>query len=108
MEASEGSSSPLPVVDETSTTTSRSSSRRRIIIDSDLPSLPDIPSEPKKDNPMRGPIPTSNWVVPGLVIAGAYPGSPHEPEHSNTVDVVISSGTSPPLVLLVQSFGEGM
>ena len=63
--------------------------------DAELPKLPEIPEKRTPNNPLEGPIPTSNWVIPGRVIAGAYPGSLHEPQHSETIEAVISAGTLP-------------
>ena len=52
----------------------------------DLPPLCD----PSVD--MHGPTPTSNWVISGKLIAGAYPGSPKQDKHRDTIKAVINSG----------------
>ena len=49
------------------------------------------PISPNSAN-MRGPTPTSNWVIPGRLIAGAYPGSLDPIQHRKTIEKVIASG----------------
>ena len=41
---------------------------------------------------MRGPTPTSNWVVPGRLIAGAYPGSKDPDLHNGIIRTLIEAG----------------
>lgn len=62
--------------------------------------LPPLPSDGAD---MRGPTPTSNWVIPGKLIAGAYPGNPHPEKHRETIRAVIQSGerNCPCFLLLV-------
>jgi len=42
----------------------------------------------------RGPTPTSNWVIKGRVMAGAYPGSREENEHNATMKQILDSNIS--------------
>ena len=51
--------------------------------------LPPLPSDHED---MRGPTPTSNWVIPRKLIAGAYPGSPYPAKHSETIRALVLSG----------------
>ena len=51
-----------------------------------------LPPLPADYEDMRGPTPTSNWVIPGKLIAGAYPGSPHPAKHSETIRSLVLSG----------------
>lgn len=51
--------------------------------------LPELP-EPSKL--LAGPTETCNWVIPGRVMAGAYPGNQHEPLHSQHIESIISAG----------------
>ena len=41
-----------------------------------LPTLPDVQPSGAAAPSMRGPLPTSNWVVPGLLLCGAEPDGP--------------------------------
>lgn len=42
---------------------------------------------------MKGPISTSNWVIPGKLIAGSYPGSQEsEVKHRDTIAAIIDAG----------------
>ena len=41
-----------------------------------LPTLPDVQPSGAAAPFMRGPLPTSNWVVPGLLLCGAEPDGP--------------------------------
>ena len=50
---------------------------------------------------MRGPTPTSNWVIPGKLIAGAYPGNSRPEKHSQKIRALILSGKENKMVLLV-------
>ena len=50
------------------------------------------PPPPPPEYTMAGPIDTSNWVVPGRVIMGAYPGAIQEPEHSAIVRKLVECG----------------
>ena len=50
--------------------------------------LPPLPP----DTAVKGPTPTSNWVIPGKLIAGAYPGSIEPEKHRATIKSVIESG----------------
>ena len=46
-----------------------------------------------KEADMKGPISTSNWVIPGKLIAGSYPGSQEsEVEHRDTIAAIIDAG----------------
>lgn len=41
----------------------------------------------------KGPTPNSNWVIPGKLIAGAYPGSADsETKHRDVITAIIDSG----------------
>jgi len=39
-----------------------------------------------------GPISTSNWLIPGALLAGAYPGARCDREHSETIAKVLGEG----------------
>lgn len=42
---------------------------------------------------MKGPTPNSNWVIPGKLIAGAYPGSSEsESKHRETITSILDAG----------------
>ena len=43
---------------------------------------------------MKGPTPSSNWVIPGKLIAGAYPCSlqKNEAQHRETIASIIDAG----------------
>ena len=51
-----------------------------------------LPPLPLDTADMRGPMPTSNWVIPGKLIAGAYPGSVNSEKHLQIIRDVIQSG----------------
>eukprot|EP01089_Gocevia_fonbrunei_P000340 TRINITY_DN10360_c0_g1_i1.p1 TRINITY_DN10360_c0_g1~~TRINITY_DN10360_c0_g1_i1.p1 ORF type:complete len:202 (-),score=28.92 TRINITY_DN10360_c0_g1_i1:12-617(-) len=40
---------------------------------------------------MWGPIDPSNWVIPGRLVAGGYPGHKSEPEHSNQIKAILDA-----------------
>ena len=43
---------------------------------------------------MKGPTPNSNWVIPGKLIAGAYPGSSESAsKHRETITSILDAGT---------------
>lgn len=42
---------------------------------------------------MRGPTPDSNWVIPGRLMAGAYPGNVQDEVHQTTIAALIDAGT---------------
>ena len=51
------------------------------------------PSTIDEDADMRGPTPDSNWVIPGKLIAGAYPGDREgKDHHRDTIASVIDAG----------------
>ena len=54
-------------------------------------SSPELPPLPP-DTAVKGPTPTSNWVIPGKLIAGAYPGNIEPEKHRATIKSVIESG----------------
>ena len=53
-----------------------------------------LPSLPQDGEDVRGPLPTSNWVIVGKLIAGAYPGSSNREEHMMIVRSLIQCGRS--------------
>ena len=62
----------------------------------DTMSEPDIPICDESAD-MKGPTPSSNWVIPLKLIAGAYPGSPTcETKHRDTITAIIDAGSIPP------------
>lgn len=52
--------------------------------------LPSLPKPPARD--MAGPTPWSNWVIPGQVIAGAYPASLDDAETNRILTTLLESG----------------
>lgn len=52
--------------------------------------LPKLPSPPAKE--MAGPTPWSNWVIPGRVIAGAYPASLDDQETERILTLLLELG----------------
>ena len=59
----------------------------------EIQSLP-LPELAPETASMKGPTPTSNWVIPGRLIAGAYPGNPSLPKHTETIKAIVESGQS--------------
>ena len=57
--------------------------------DEEADQLPPLPADYED---MRGPTPTSNWVIPGKLVAGAYPGSPHPAQHSEIIRSLVLTG----------------
>mmetsp|Transcript_39935 Transcript_39935/g.88741 ORF Transcript_39935/g.88741 Transcript_39935/m.88741 type:complete len:394 (+) Transcript_39935:213-1394(+) len=53
-------------------------------------SLPSLPKLPAKE--MAGPTPWSNWVIPGRVIAGAYPASLDDAETERILTTLLELG----------------
>ncbi|KAL6079114.1 ADP-ribose glycohydrolase ARH3, variant 3 [Balamuthia mandrillaris] len=51
-------------------------------------SLPRLPSVGPH---LRGPTPRSNWVIPGRLLAGAYPGDRKEPQHTEVVHTLVKT-----------------
>lgn len=56
------------------------------------PPLPDLPKPPAKE--MRGPTDWSNWVIPGRVIAGAYPASLDDADTERVLTLLLELGTT--------------
>mmetsp|Transcript_28923 Transcript_28923/g.53137 ORF Transcript_28923/g.53137 Transcript_28923/m.53137 type:complete len:379 (+) Transcript_28923:4364-5500(+) len=54
------------------------------------PQLPPLPKLPAKE--MAGPTPWSNWVIPGRVIAGAYPASLDDNETEKILTTLLELG----------------
>lgn len=54
----------------------------------DLPPLP--PLNDKLHMTMRGPTIASNWVIPGMVMAGAYPGSFDDRENDKNLKTILN------------------
>ena len=68
---------------------------------------------------MKGPISTSNWVIPGRLIAGSYPGSKEsDAQHRDTISSIIDAGiyyilisrnvSAMPCLCLVRSDGNSV
>ena len=51
-----------------------------------------LPSLPQDGEDVRGPLPTSNWVIISKLIAGAYPGSSNREEHIMILRSLIQCG----------------
>jgi len=59
----------------------------------ELPALPAVPTKSQKGHTdIAGPTNESNWVIPGKVLAGAYPGDRKEPSHSEKIELIVSTG----------------
>jgi len=59
----------------------------------ELPALPAVPTKSQKGHTdIAGPTNESNWVIPGKVLAGAYPGDRKEPLHSEKIEQIVSTG----------------
>merc|ERR1719272_1615103 len=56
----------------------------------DLPPLP--PLNDKLHLQMRGPTLASNWVIPGLVMAGAYPGALDDRDNERQLKCILNKG----------------
>jgi protein-tyrosine phosphatase len=53
-----------------------------------------LPSLPADGDDVRGPISVSNWVIPGKLIAGGYPGNIDSGKHMETIKMVVDSGVT--------------
>lgn len=49
---------------------------------------------PELDEHYAGPTANSNWVLPGRLLAGAYPGSRDKDEHLSIVRNIVSAGVT--------------
>jgi hypothetical protein len=56
----------------------------------DASGLPLLPRPPAKE--MRGPTEWSNWVIPGRVIAGAYPASTDDADTEHMLTLLLELG----------------
>jgi len=56
----------------------------------DLPPLP--PLNDKLHLSMRGPTMASNWVIPGMVMAGAYPGALEDKDNDRQLKCILNKG----------------
>ena len=54
--------------------------------------LPVLPPLPADTDDLRGPIAVSNWVIPGRLIAGGYPGNIEHKKHLETICSVFETG----------------
>lgn len=54
--------------------------------------LPPLPKLPAKE--MAGPTPWSNWVIPGQVLAGAYPASMDDAETDKILSMILELGVN--------------
>ena len=69
--------------------------------------LPALPALVGGDlSSMRGPCGCSNWVVPGRVLCGAFPGNIHGPTHDANVDALLMHRMDT-LVCLLDRFNPG-
>ncbi|KAL6046962.1 ADP-ribose glycohydrolase ARH3 [Balamuthia mandrillaris] len=50
-----------------------------------------LPRLPSVGPHLRGPTPRSNWVIPGRLLAGAYPGDRKEPQHTEVVHTLVNN-----------------
>jgi hypothetical protein len=66
-------------------------------VDSGLPPLPRLPAKE-----MRGPTEWSNWVIPGCVIAGAYPASMDDVDTEHVLTLLLELGINTFVCLQVQ------
>ncbi|KAJ4461602.1 hypothetical protein PAPYR_1707 [Paratrimastix pyriformis] len=53
-----------------------------------LPALAEVVSSPTM---FQGPLPTSNWVIPGRLLCGSFPGAASEPQHSHALGAILDA-----------------
>jgi hypothetical protein len=58
-----------------------------------LPELPHVDDEGALGQ-MRGPLPWCNWVIPGQVLAGAYPASTRDDETKTALTTLLGLGVN--------------
>jgi hypothetical protein len=63
--------------------------------------LPALPRPPAKE--MRGPTEWSNWVIPGRVIAGAYPASMDDVDTEHMLTLLLELGINTFVCLQVRA-----
>jgi len=58
--------------------------------------IPDLSILPALDDLVRfqGPHSTCNWVIPGSLLAGSYPGERNEPGHSEKIRATLGAGVT--------------
>ena len=62
-------------------------------MDSALPTLPG-PAAPSDFKRMSGPLPGCNWVIPGKLLAGAYPASLHDEDTRTMLSTLLEYGVN--------------
>lgn len=67
--------------------------------------LPALPKPPAKE--MAGPTSWSNWVIPGQVIAGAYPASIDDAETERIITLLLELGVNTFVCLQAEVSSEG-
>ena len=67
----------------------------------DSSGLPPLPRPPAKE--MRGPTDWSNWVIPGRVIAGAYPASMDDADTEHVLTLLLELGINTFVCLQVRA-----
>lgn len=60
--------------------------------ESRVPGLPSLPTLEGKCSWTVGPHSTCNFFLPGILLAGSYPGSMTEPEHTAKIKAVLEAG----------------
>lgn len=66
--------------------------------------VPDLPPLDTVSTWAVGPHPTCNWLLPGRLIAGSYPGARGEPEHSTQIRACLDGGRTDVFVCLQERY----
>lgn len=59
-----------------------------------LPELPSLQGGPRSLSWARGPHETCNYLLPGRLLAGSYPGDRSEPDHSRKILALLEAGVN--------------